>query len=201
MAKPKAATYTDVILNLMADDATNAMMVTEFEHHQIHEGRHFTAMHSVADIGAATTPNDAITLTFVTPDTTRWAHMILLFNAVGIALCRFREGGATGASPTGTVACFNNNRNSDIVSGLVDLSATPEVISYDAGLDTGGLLLVDEYISGATTNQNRAGGGAESGGRFEWMLKQNTRYQASIFSTATVGASIVLHWYEHIASA
>ena len=70
-------------------------------------------------------------------------------------------------------------------------------MSYDAGLDTGGTLIVDEYVSGATTNQNRAGAGAESGGRYEWILKQNTRYQMSIVSTATVAAAIVLHWYEH----
>lgn len=180
------------------DSTTGALNNIDYAHHEIHDGRHFTAMWSVANIGAQTSPNDAITLTFSTPDTTRWSHMVVLFQGVGGALCRLRQGGSGGASPTGAVTCFNNNQNSTNTSGLLDISAVAGQISYDAGLDTGGVLLVDEYISGATTNQNRAGGGAESGGRFEWVLKQNARYQVSIVSTATVSAAIVLHWYEHI---
>jgi hypothetical protein len=168
-----------------------------YEHHEIHSGSHYTAMWGVANIGGATSPNDAITLTFTTPNTTKWSHMLVVFNGVGGTLCRIREGGSGGASPTGTVTCFNNNRNSSNTSGLLDLSSVAGKISYDATLDTGGSLIVDEYISGATTNQNKAGGGAESGGRYEWVLKQNTRYQISMVSTASVAASIILHWYEH----
>jgi len=179
------------------DSITQTLQGIEYAHHEIHSGSHYTAMYGVADIGAATTPNDAITLTFSTPNTTKWAHMVFLFNAVGGALCRVREGGSGGASPSGTITCFNNNRNSSNTSGFLDLSSVASKISYDAGLDTGGTLIVDEYIGGATTNQNRTGGGAESGGRFEWILKQNTRYQISIVSTATVAAEIVMHWYEH----
>ena len=185
--------YRDVVSDL----ATNAIAGVDYVHHEIHAGSHFTAMWSVADIGAATTPNDTISLTFTTPDTTKWGHMVFRFNAVGGALCTVREGGSGGVSPTGAVTCFNNNRNSTTTSGLLDLSSTAGQISYDATLDTGGSLIVNEYIAGATTNQNMAGGGAESGGRFEWVLKQNTRYQVSIVSTATVSASIILHWYEH----
>jgi hypothetical protein len=181
------------------DASTEALETIEYTHHEIHGGSHYTATYGVADIGAATTPDDAITLTFTTPNTTKWAHMLILFECVGGALCRLREGGSGGGSPTGAITCFNNNRNSSNTSGLLSIAGTPVAgeISYDAGLDTGGNLLIDEYISGATTNQGRAGGGAEAGARHEWVLKQNTRYQLSIVSTANVAASLIIHWYEH----
>lgn len=195
MVAKTSSGYRDVSLDL----STRTLQFIDYDHHEIHAGSHYTVTYGVADIGAATTPNDAITLTFTTPDTTKWAHMVVLFNAVGGALCRIREGGSGGGSATGTITCKNNNRNSSNTSGILDIQGTPTAgqMSYDAGLDTGGILLVDEYISGASTNQNKSGGSAEGGGRNEWILKQNTRYQISIFSTATVAASIVLHWYEH----
>ena len=187
--------YRDAAL----DSSTWAQNVIDYSHHEIHAGSHYSVTYGVADIGAATTPNDAITLTFKTASNAKWPHMIILFNAVGGALCRIREGGSGGGSATGTITCKNNNRNSDNTSGLIDIEGSPTAgqMSYDAGLDTGGTLIVDEYISGATTNQNKGGGGAASGARFEWILKQNTRYQISIVSTATVASSIILHWYEH----
>jgi len=183
----------------LLDEITNKPIYIDYVHHELHEGDHFTIMHSVADIGAATTPDDAITLTFSTPNTTKWIHMVVHFAGVGGTLCRLREGGSGGGSPTGVITCKNNNRNSSNTSGILDISGTPVAgqMSYDAGLDSNGILLIDEYISGATTNQNRAGGGTESGGRYEWILKQNTRYQISMVVSATVAAAIVLHWYEH----
>lgn len=179
------------------DKSTGALITVTYAHHEIHGGSHYTITYGVADIGAATTPDDAITLTFTTADTSSWPHMVLLFESVGGALCRLREGGTGGGSPSGVITCKNNNRNSSKTSGLLDISSTAGQVSYDAGLDTGGTLLVDEYISGASTNQNKAGGGAQGGARYEWILKQNTRYQVSIFSAANVASSIVLHWYEH----
>ena len=187
----------DKAVGIPLDPSSHSLQVIDYAHHEIHSGSHYTLTHGVADLGAATSPNDAITLTFTTPNTLKWPHLVILFNSVGGALCRLREGGSGGASPTGAITCKNNNRNSSNTSGLLDISSVAGQISYDAGLDTGGTLLVDEYISGATTNQNKGGSGAESGARFEWILKQNTRYQISIFSAATAAASIVLHWYEH----
>ena len=185
------------VIKIQQDKSTNALTTIDYAHHEIHGGSHYTITYGVADIGAATTPDDAITLTFTTADTSSWPHMVLLFESVGGALCRLREGGTGGGSPSGVITCKNNNRNSSKTSGLLDISSTAGQVSYDAGLDTGGTLLVDEYISGASTNQNKAGGGAQGGARYEWILKQNTRYQVSIFSATNVASSIVLHWYEH----
>lgn len=182
-------------LNL--DDVTNALHVIDHPHHEIHEGDSYSVMHSVADIGAATSPDDAVTLTFTTPDTAKWAHMVVQFKGAGTALCRIREGGTGGASPTGRKAAINSNRNSSNTSGLIDIEAEPAAggVSYDATLDTGGTLLVDEYLAGAVTNQGKVG--AEGGERHEFILKQNTRYQISIVLAEAVAAGIVAYWYEH----
>lgn len=185
------------VMKVPFDKATGAPISIDYAHHEIHEGDCFTVIHGVADLGAMTSPDDAITLTFTTPNTSKWAHLVILFNSVGGALCRLREGGSGGASASGAITCKNNDRNSSKTSGLLDIAAAAGQLSYDAGLDTGGILLVDEYISGATTNQNKGGGGAQGADRFEWVLKKNTRYQVSIFSVATAAASIVLHWYEY----
>ena len=179
------------------DKSTQTLMKIDYTHHEIHEGNHYTLMYGVSDIGALTTPNDMMTLTFSTPDTRKWSHMVMLFLCVGQTLCQIREGGSTGASPTGAITAYNNNRNSSNTSGLLDIGATAGRMSYDATADSGGSLIVNEYIPGATTNQGKAGANAESSSRFEWVLKQNTRYQISMTQTANVGASIVLHWYEH----
>lgn len=177
------------------DASTHTVVIMPYPHHEIHEGSHFTVTHTVADIGAATTPNDAITLTFTTPNTTKWSHMTAQFEGVGGALCTIREGGSGGASPTGTLTCINNNRNSATTSTLLNMSSVAGSMSYDAGLDTGGTLLFNVYISGASTNQNKTGDTATN--RHEWVLKQNTRYQIAQVCTANVAASIILTWYEH----
>lgn len=179
------------------DDTTHTLQVIDYPHHEIHSGSHYTLTYGVADLGAATSPDDAMTLTFVTPNTAKWMHITALFSSVGGALVRMIEGGSGGASPAGAITCKNNNRNSLNTSGVLDLSGTPGQISYDAGLDSNGIMLIDEYIAGKTTNQSSAGDEAESGSSHEWVLKQNTRYQFSIFSTENAAASIVLHWYEH----
>jgi len=192
-ARNSAGNWEDI----RCDPSTSSLQVVDYAHHEIHGGSHYTVTYGVADIGAATTPNDAITLTFTTPDTTKWAHMTVEFLGVGGALCRVREGGSGGGSATGTITCKNTNRNSSNTSGLIDIEGSPTAgqMSYDAGLDTGGTLLYDFYIPGATTNQGKAG--LDGGGRHEWVLKQNTRYQISLVSTATVAASMILQWYEH----
>lgn len=185
--------YRDVSLDL----TTRSLQTMDYAHHEIHAGDHYSVTYGVADIGAAITPADAITLTFTTPNTTKWCHMIVAFNGVGGARCIFREGGTGGVSASGTITCKNSNRNSSSTSGILDIEAVPTVgqMSCDAGIDTGGTLLIDEYISGASTNQNKAG--TTSAERNEWILKQNTRYQVVLLSSATVSASIVLSWYEH----
>ena len=55
-------------------------------------------------------------------------------------------------------------------------------------------MLWDDYIEGSTTG---ASGDGASANRDEIILKQNTKYQVSIFGTDTEAASIYIDWYEH----
>ena len=64
------------------DAATRATQVIDYAHHEIHAGSHYTLSYAVADIGAATTPTDIMSLSFTTPDTTKWLHMVVSATSV-----------------------------------------------------------------------------------------------------------------------
>lgn len=166
----------------------------DYAHHEIEKGKAFYVMYSVASLGAMTTPDDMITLDFTTPDTTKWGHFT--FAVKGSAGWRVRlieapTGGA--ATPTGQFSILNHNRNSAIASTFTD-GSTADQVNYDSTLATGGTTLWDEYMEGSGGPQS---GGTGSGARDEIVLKQNTKYQASIYGTDASAATLYINWYEH----
>ena len=177
------------------DDSTQALMTVDYPHHEKHEGDDFFVVYSVASVGALTSPNDTMTLTFTTPNTTKWAHFT--FRANGTAGWRIRiieapTGGAT--SQTGIMAAYNSNRNITSLSTIKTIGGTAGSVSYDATLATGGTTLWDEYIHG-TSGPQSAG---DSGGHDEEIiLKQNTTYQLSMFGTDATPGTLKMGWYEH----
>ena len=179
------------------DVATRSLQVIDYPHYKIHAGNAFFVMYSVADLGALTTPNDTMTLTWTTPDTTRWGH----FNFIGrgtsgwrVRLIEAPSGGA--GTQTEQLPILNLNRNSEVASTFIALDSTAGEVSYDATLATGGTTLFDEYILGATTGA--ASGSADTGSREEIMLKQNTKYQLSMFGTDNTACTLLMKWYEQI---
>ena len=180
------------------DPTTNAIKELSYEHNEVHAGSHFNLEYSVASIGALESPDDTMTLTFTTPNTTKWVHMMVSATSSSGARFRFIEGGTgAGASPTGSLAIYNSNRNISKSSGIFDIATipTPNQMSYDATLVTGGTSLIDMYI-GADGKGNAFIGGTERGSQ-EWILKQNTQYQLSIYEADTVPGVIQISWYEH----
>ncbi len=178
------------------DKTTDSVTVINFSHKKKHESNDFFLLYSVVDLGAMTTPNDTITLTFQTPNTTKWGHFT--FRTVGSPDWRVRliaapTGGA--ASPTDSFIILNSNQNSDIKSTFMDLSGVVNQISYDATLATGGTTLWDEYITGSSGPQ---AAGNQGGHDEEIILKQNTIYQLSIFGTDANPATLKIGWYEQI---
>ena len=176
------------------DVSTRAFNVIDYEHHEIHGGSAFYLMYSVASLGAMTTPDDMITLDFTTPDSAKWGHFV--FSVSGSAGWRVRlieapSGGA--ASPTGQLTILNHNRNSPHTSIFTD-GSTANQVNYDSTLATGGVTLWDQYLEGSGGPQ---AGGTASGKRNEWVLKQNTKYQLSLYGTDTDPATIYMDWYEH----
>ena len=183
------------LLNSAKDSISNALTWISASHEEIHGGNKFFVSYSVADLGAMTSPADMITLTFTTPNTTKWSHF--QFEVTGTAGWRVRmieapSGGAE--TQTGQFVIYNNNRNSAKVSTLIALDSTAGEVSYDATLATGGVTLLDEYLKGTGGPFASA---SSLGSRDEIILKQNTKYQISVFGTANDPATIKMLWYEH----
>ena len=180
---------------IAVDKASQAQAVIDYVHHKIHDGEHFFVLYSVADLGAMATPDDMITLTFTTPDTTKWGHFV--FEAHGDAGWRVRMIEApTGGAETQTeqLAILNSNRNSAVESALIALDSTANEVSYDATLATGGITLIDEYIEGASQGIFTSSG--RVGARDEIVLKQNTKYQISLFGVDNNPGCLKMSWYE-----
>jgi hypothetical protein len=180
------------------DGATSSFSTVSLSHEKIHNGKHYTITYAVADLGAATTPNDMMTLAFTTPNTTAWLHMLI--TATSAAGTRFRFiRGKTGGGGTGTgiIDAQNNNHNSSNTSSIINQAGTPAAgsVTYDSTLFTGGVSVIDVFIG--TTGQGNAVIGGEARGDNENILKQDTEYQVSLFNTANVAGSISLSWYHH----
>ena len=183
------------ILTSVKEVETNSIKIVTHAHHEIHEGSDFFVLYSVADLGAATTPNDTMTLTFTTDDSAEWGHFT--FQAGGTAGWRLRlieapTGGKE--TPTGSLEIFNSNRNASKTGLFKDLSGTAGMISFDATLATGGKTLWDEYIIGSS---GPFAAGTKGGHEGEIMLMQNTTYQLSLFGTSNDAGTLILRWYEH----
>ena len=183
--------YLEVI-----DAVSGAMIVINHEENEKHDGNDFFVLYSVASLGALTTPDDTMTLTFKTPDSTKIGHFV--FRATGTAGWRLRlieapSGGAT--SPTGTLDIYNSKRASTKTSTFKSIAGVAAKVSYDALLATGGKTLWDEYIAGSG---GPLSGGSGAGHDEEILLKPNTTYQLSMYGTATDAGTLKIGWYEHI---
>jgi hypothetical protein len=179
---------------LRLDKATNSIQTIDYAHHEIHGGSSFFVCYSTADLGGMTTPADMIQLSFATPDTTKWLHMMFVAKSGGAALFTVTEAPTGGlATPTGTLAVLNCNRNLTATASTILSAAggTPALVSYDGTVATGGTVLWSEYVG-----QGNATAGY-TGGRFEIILKRNTVYAVSLLDTTAITATLFLDWYEH----
>jgi hypothetical protein len=179
------------------DNSTDALMTMSHGHHEVHEGAHFYLTYSAASVGALAAPDDMMTLSWKTPNTTKQIHFVYTALCSSGAQLRMIEGKTGGgASPTGTTPVFNSDRNSANTSGILDVSgATAGVMSYDATLFTGGTTLIDEYV-GSVGIGGRVNAGTSRADQ-EIILKQNTFYQLSLYETDTVPGTLMCSWYEH----
>lgn len=173
---------------LIIDKSTRAMSMIDYPHHEIHSGDHYFLGYVVPSLGAMTTPDDMIQIHFTTPNTTKWLHMLFQFDVGGATLYTITEAPTGGlANPTGIITAINNNRNSTKTTGVSSFS-------YDGTAATGGTVLLTGYV-GTGTGPFSASGSSRSD--TELVLKQNTIYAVSLYSTATNYAGIYLEWYEH----
>lgn len=175
------------------DSSTRSLQQISYPHHEAHAGSRYFLNYSVASLGAMAGPDDMITLTWTTPNTTKWEHFT--FYAIGTGGWRLRlieapTGGA--ATQTEQLAMLNHNRNIATAATCIALDSTAGEVSYDATLATGGITLWDEYVPGGSKTAGSVGSD-----RDEIILKQDTKYQISLYGTDADPASLHIDWYEH----
>ena len=161
------------------DDDTRVIVTIEYEHYQIHAGNTFTVL-EVIDLGNGAVHDNLI----VTPNTTRWAHLVWEIEHELETQILFYRG--TTYSDNGTeISSFNRDGNSTV-------NATTLVYHNPTVTDVGILIATIQQGDG-----KKAGGADREANEF--ILKQNTAYLIRI-TNLTVNnnlVSIKLNWYEH----
>jgi hypothetical protein len=181
-----------------ADASTGALLTIAYEHHEIHDGRHYF----VEGYQFLTSSGDSLIFLFNVNDVTRWPHLIFDFNLNGAASISMYEGAADGEEvPIDTLTTrltpVNNNRNSsntsvhDLFWGqtLNDFVATDSIgtVVWSDSVDTGG------------GNANSPNPSHSSGRDDEIVLKQNTSYLWIVVAKENdVLSRFKGSWYEHI---
>ena len=171
-------------VNPTADDITHAINMVDHAHHEIHDGSAYFAVHSMLR-----DDTEVAEVRIQTPDTTKWAHMVIGVQAALAATVEFHEGTTMTHEAGNALTPMNRNRNSTNTSGLT-ICHTP------GGADTSGADWT-QYI-GAAASGGRIAVGGEAGGRNEFMLDQNNDYLIRATSRADGNAiSILMDYYEH----
>ena len=166
---------------VQGDAATNTMTITEFEHHEIHEGDHYY-INGYSTLGSG----DSLMFAVTTPDTTKWTHSVFSVISSGILETRIHEDATVTARTA--ITPHNNNRN-----------------IADASVDTVGFVTFAQISSFGTcidSSKVGSGGAFRSGGEIarnrELVYKQNSTYIIILISgSATNYTSYSKSWYEH----
>ena len=168
-------------VEVRGDSSTRALNVIDYEHHEVHAGSHFFIA-SGQTLASGVTSN----LLIVTPDTTKWTHMHLLFQAGLSATFELYEASARTAGTQ--VVAINSNRNSVNTAGTMFYS------TYSSGTTDGGL--ISRYLVGSASVGAKIGGAGRS--EEEIILRQNTQYILRTTSGANANnISTFLTFYEH----
>jgi hypothetical protein len=169
---------------LPIDNSANAIQVIDYAHHEIHSGNAYFAVRSgTVDTGGT------VEVRIQTPDTTKWAHMIIEIDSAIAATAELFKPTTKTHVAGNAITPINRDNNSANTSGLT-ICHTP------AGSESGTAALT-QYIGAATTN-GRVNIGGATGSRGEFILAQNSSYLVRVTSRADSNAlSILLDWYEH----
>lgn len=159
------------------DTVSSGLIVTDFEHHEIHDGDHF----DISDLQSMSNNVDLDYL-LITPDLAKWMHTIFGLDSDAKASIALYEAPTTSANGTPLTA-YNNNRNSATAATLQVFRA-PTVSAAGTQIDI-----------------HMVGSSGKSGGTKrdtdEWVLKVNTKYLLRIHSFSALQMVFHLDWYEH----
>jgi hypothetical protein len=164
------------------DGPSNATRTIDYAHHEVHDGSAYWAYKTVT-LGNG----EVSTVGVTTPNTTKWAHLLLKVDLSAAATFDILED-VTSFSGGASFTVLNFNRNSSKTSGLT-------VITGHTGSDlitpTGGTTIWTEALGtrGASTSRQNAS---------ELILNQNSNYLFRVTNgAASNNTSILLTWYEH----
>lgn len=176
------------------DGNTDAVKTITYPHHEIHAGNSFKVDINTNDLDDEG-DEDALHISFTTPNTTKWMHLVVEATATGAADLSITEAPTGGVGGGDDLTIFNRDRNSSTVSGAISTgSSTANKMTQDASAPTGGTE-IHHWKFG--TGKNKIGGSVRS--IEEFILKQNTKYSFRLSSsTDAIIAQLTLHWYEHI---
>lgn len=166
------------------DASTYALNTIAYEHHEIHDGSAYFAVYS-----ALANDTNAIEVRIETPDTTKWAHMVIEIDAALAATAQMWFPTTKTDVVGNRITPMNRNHNSTNTSGLT--------ICHTPGGSQAGTANLTQYMGAASVSGRVAeGGGASS--RHEFVLDQANDYLITVTSRADGNAlSIILDWYEH----
>jgi len=169
--RPLGSSYSDGALNTIS-----------YEHHKIHEGRHFLVQksHLLGSGGIA-----SYVIQAPASSTDVFSHFIMVLDGSAITEFTLYEGSDLTGVATATV--FNHNRNSAITSQMAVYSTA------NASGTTG--TLIKTYKGGSSSAQSKSS--ANSQGTDELILKVGTQYHLKITSgTADNLVNVKFLWYE-----
>ena len=167
------------------DSVENARVTIAFQHHQLHDGHHYTVATVDSDVDIAGPKYVRITA----PDTTKRIHLVGVVSASAACLVELYE------DPTilvdgDALTKQNNDRNSANVS-----TATTFEDTTTQAPNNDGTLLFAGRIGGTGVAQTRFAGSVAD--REEWILKQAATYLVKVtVDTDSTEVAIVLTWYE-----
>ena len=164
------------------DGTTHALTVIDYAHHETHGGSSYWAYRS-ATLGNA----EVLTIGFTTPNTAKWAHLLMRVDLTAVATLDILED-CTSLSNGAAFTPKNFNRNSTNTSGMTTLVGHT---GSDLITPVGGSEIWNETLGTrglVTTRENAT----------EMIMKQNSIYLFRITnSTSSNQVTFLLSWYEH----
>lgn len=175
------------------DGISSATNIIDYAHHEIHSGSSFTVHVYDVDFDGA----EVISVSFKTPDTSKWFHCLALVGSSTASTFEIGEGSTVTAGSGSAYTIKNRNRNSTKASSAVDTAGTPvaNTATLNGTITNIGTVIHGEGLGGG---KNQSGGGGVRDAD-EYILKQDTVYSFRLTNGATANgvASMEITWYEH----
>ena len=178
---------------------TGAISAIDPEEHSVHDGEAYlcSAGQTVSDT------NDRTAIAIKTPLSRKHLHLVASAQSGAGSWFYIREGPTITDGQGATLAVYNRNRNSVNTSGVIDTSATPDLVgsaTYFAEADQAdytenGSLIYQELLSSG----DKSRGGAATWGREGFICKPDTVYLFYLKATSDLDCvqNINLGWFEH----